>query len=127
MGSDSALDSLDSDCVELQTITYEDNIYASETNGTDDILVAGVTSVELNGDIKDLENGLEICLATNQVEYEGQSCGALPVQCVYWDEEALEWSSKGCTVLNEKSDVNTTCCLCVHLTDFSVLVAGSDV
>ncbi|XP_073478593.1 adhesion G protein-coupled receptor E3-like isoform X2 [Aquarana catesbeiana] len=48
------------------------------------------------------------------------------VQCVFWDTETMVWSNRGCET--KKSDrVNSTLCVCNHLSTFAVLMAPGDI
>eukprot|EP01090_Pellita_catalonica_P006291 TRINITY_DN1649_c0_g1_i1.p1 TRINITY_DN1649_c0_g1~~TRINITY_DN1649_c0_g1_i1.p1 ORF type:complete len:136 (+),score=32.50 TRINITY_DN1649_c0_g1_i1:100-507(+) len=48
--------------------------------------------------------------------------------CVWWDEVDQVWSTSGCetNVVEAAGAGSTLACVCTHLTDFGILVSGSD-
>ncbi|XP_068129607.1 adhesion G protein-coupled receptor E3-like [Hyperolius riggenbachi] len=47
------------------------------------------------------------------------------VECMYWDTEQKVWSSDGCET-KESDRINSTLCVCSHLSSFAVIMATHD-
>ncbi|XP_015254152.1 PREDICTED: adhesion G protein-coupled receptor F5-like [Cyprinodon variegatus] len=58
-----------------------------------------------------------------QIFFPDEQPSATERICVFWDNDAKDWSSEGCVA--NITDDNQTLCICNHLTAFSVLMAKS--
>ena len=89
-------------------------------------------SRDLNSDSVDLAvfEVADAQAAKTEVQVSGLSKGVditLPLvdawpylECVYWDEDSLDWSASGCKTVFNKTNPLSVNCVCDHFTTFSV-------
>eukprot|EP00931_Biecheleriopsis_adriatica_P014098 TRINITY_DN11573_c0_g1_i5.p1 TRINITY_DN11573_c0_g1~~TRINITY_DN11573_c0_g1_i5.p1 ORF type:complete len:1320 (-),score=272.19 TRINITY_DN11573_c0_g1_i5:282-4172(-) len=116
--------------VTVHHATWERNPYAWANSSNFSVAEEGegvVQQLSLRDDqgemkVSGLAEPVKFCLANAAGQGRNDSnvakVSSLTMRCVFWDEEAGDWSTEGC-VVDEASNKTQTCCRCDHLTSFA--------